>query len=458
MGFRLLTLIIFLLAPLLNAKTISLKEAMDIGLKNSYQLKLSDYDKRISWQKYQQAISALHPKIDFNAKFLKLDEQPNFDLYSVIDLSSVTAPLEQALGLPQNSISSSQVYHEKIKLYGDEIWSASINMTYPLFTGGKINSIISQASVAHQIQTIKSIHETKDLKLRILKAYVQTWFAKKMELITLDTLEKVKYTYELTKKFFEAGTNRINKLDLLKIGYISKNFSALHEEFQTGYEMSVEYLNFIINSKEKLEPTSEEIDFNLTKKQINTTDINAIKDNPILKMSSLATKVYEAKKDEANSEYYPNIALVANLNHQEDNYEYGYFTKENKNSYNFGVGVEWNLFNGFATNAKSQEARIALAKSKLQKDLTKKTLALKYTNTKISYFGKKRKLSKLTDAYELAKQRTSLSERAYSQGLIKTKELLEAQVYENFVIGLILNTKKELSFTKGELEYLRGKK
>lgn len=453
--FKYMLVFIFLLQSTVFAtKQISLQEAINIGLENSNEEKISQLDRKIAWQQYQQAMSALYPQLKFQAGVSARNKAPTVDVNSKINISQIALPLQNALQLPQGAVPSELDYKASIQVAGKKIFQSSVEVQYPLYTGGKISSLIKQAKLASQIEELKTINNTKDLKWRIVQAYVQAWWSGKMKKVANDTYERMNFTYDLTKHLMDNGSTRVKMTDLLRTRSLLATIHSIKEELEAANAISIEYLNFVINSKEQVLPL-EEFEFNKeAKKMMNVSGESATKNSPKLQMAKLATKVYEAKSDEARSGYLPSVLLYAKGLHVRDDYEHGYFNKHNKNSAEVGAGVEWKIFDGFLTSAKSQEARLKVQQAKLKEDFAKKGLAFEYRQAKILLASKDRKLKQLQDAYKFAKENRELNQGAYRQELVETKEMIESQVLESLAHGSFIDGQKELFMQQATLEKL----
>lgn len=454
----LFALIVFFQITVFASVTISLQDAIRIGLENSNEEKISNLDRKIAWQKYQQAMSALYPQLTFNAGVGIRSKAPVMDVDSKIDISSVVGPLQGALKLPPGAIPSNLDYKADVQVAGRKIFQSSLELQYPLYTGGKISALVEQAKLGSQIETLKAINNTQDFKWRIVQAYVQAWWSKKMQQVASDTYDRMSFTYDLTKYLMENGSTKVKKTDLLRTKSLLSTVHGIKEELLAANEISLAYLKFVLNSDEKVRPHDDLEHEDISAKMMNLSSESAIEDSPKLKMAKLATKAYEAKSKEAKSGYLPKVLVYAKGLHLQDDYEHGYFNENNKNSLEVGAGVEWKLFDGFLTSAKSEEARLKIQRSKIGEELAKKGLVFEHRQAKIMLVSKGRKLDKLKDAYRFAKENRTLNQKAYRQELVATKELIESQIMESLAHSAFIDGTKELFMQKATLEKLTWSK
>lgn len=421
---------------------VSLDEAIRIGLKNSFKQKMSQIDRKIAWQQHEQSLSALYPSLSLQSGVVFKNKPSNMDMDLNIDASALTKPLQMALKIPDGVLNHSFVYNTNVQVSGKRIWQSALEARYPLYTGGKINSIVKQAKLNSQIKTLESINTTKDLRWRITQAYIQAWWSRQMYTIASNTYERMNFTYELTRDMLDAGSTRVKKTDMLRTKSILESTGALKEELKIAKEVTLEYLNFVVNSPRKIEPLNMDFNEELTISHISDEDV--VRENPKMQMMQLATQIHEAKKDEAKSGYLPSVIVYAKGTHALDDYKYGYFNEKNKNTFEAGVGVEWRLFDGFLTQAKVEEARLQLQKSKIEQEYVFEGLIFEYRRAKINYEGKRKKLKNLQISYEKAKENRQLNQKAYVQELVETKDMIESQIMESLAEGSFLDAQKEL--------------
>lgn len=450
---KIVSLFLVLTSSILFANVqVSLDEAIEIGLKNSDEEKISKLNRDIAWQKYEQAVSAMYPHLTLQGGLSQRGNSQTFDFHSQIDLSELIVPLQSALNMP--SIPTMINNDTKVKLTGNRIWQSSAIISYPLYAGGKITALKKQASLNTQIESLKAINSTKDLRWRITQAYVQAWWAKSMLKTANDTKDRVDFTYEMTKYLIDNGSVKVNKTDLLRTKSFAATIASMSDEFKIAYGMSVEYLNFVTNSDRKIEPFDEFDEEKIIDYNIDTKNINLVEQNPSFKMANLAVKVFEAKKDEAKSGYLPSILFSLKGTYQRDNYEYGYFNDENEKTIEATLGFEWKVFDGFLTSAKNEEARLGIQKSRIQEGIVKKALSMQISQAKIAFEGKKEQIEDLKEAYSASNENRKLHQRAYKQELVSARDMLESQIYESIAKGSLIGAKKELILQRATLEKL----
>lgn len=122
-----------------NYQNLSLSSAIEIALKNNVEKQISYQSAAIAESQYQQALSARWPTLTFQAGIQHRNKEPMFN----VPASSITVA---ALGGAQVPIPA-----QSIKLMDQNLSSAALQLMFPLYTGGKISSIINQAGIGKEI-------------------------------------------------------------------------------------------------------------------------------------------------------------------------------------------------------------------------------------------------------------------------------------------------------------------
>jgi outer membrane protein TolC len=168
----------------------------------------------------------------------------------------------------------------------------------------------------------------------------------------------------------------------------------------------------------------------------------AEENQPALKSIELSVKSDELNVALAKSSFWP--SLGARFNYSRDNEEFeNIYSDFNKNwSTSFGVGLSWNLFNGFADQVNYQTSKLELKNAKLSMEDYKRTLRSDIRKLYNSYNAiieivmiNENNLEAATEEYRLANERyrlgsgTSLELREAQVNLTEAEQILVAAKY-----------------------------
>ena len=154
----------------------------------------------------------------------------------------------------------------------------------------------------------------------------------------------------------------------------------------------------------------------------------SVKNQPALHSQELAVKSKELSVALAKSAYYP--TLGARLRYSRDNEILEkIYTDLNLNwSYSIGIGLSWNLFNGFADHVNVQKSKINLKNARLDLADYKRTLRSDIRNLYNSYNALLEIVKIDQKSLEAAREEYRLANERYRLGSGTSLELREAQV------------------------------
>ena len=445
---------------------LTLEKCVHIALKNHQSLKVSDENVLMAEALYQQAMSAYWPRISADVNASRADQDRTFSFQGEIDgqaLTSALAKSSPALGqLMQSGLAqpiSSIPLDVKTKLYNRDLVMAAVNLTYPLFTGGKINAIVGQAEkgvkIAQELRRKTRLEVVNDVK----KYYFGAQFAAQMQKLTSDTLERFQVLQELTERLYQHGSMKVKKTDYLRTKTTTAmTRSMLHEaKYATdlahealGNAMGIEWQEGLSLVETDQTPS---LDTNL-EALINS----AQQFNPDIQQLSLAIQASDHMIAEAKSGYYPMIGFQAEAHSIQNSYNQGLFNGDNREGWTVGIGLQWNFFDGFQTTGKVKQAEAQQRKFESQKILLDKGMALMIKQQFLRIKSAYAQIKDTENASQFASENRQLNVSAYQEELVETKDVIEAQIVETFTQGAYFRSRYALDTALANLEFLVGNK
>lgn len=102
---------------------------------------------------------------------------------------------------------------QDVKLLDNKSIISDLTLTYPIFTGGKVSSIIKQVENSVLIsQNNVALAET-EITLNVKKAYFAVILTDQLLQIGTDAFERFEATYNLTESLYQTGSGTVNKID-----------------------------------------------------------------------------------------------------------------------------------------------------------------------------------------------------------------------------------------------------
>ncbi len=348
------------------------------------------------------------PRFTFSATYMKFDQDigVSMDGYSQVlkDLGLVN----------QNSMLPSTLVLQK-----EEFASASINMMWPIFTGGKIRA----ANKAMDASIDGSMYEIQETKEKLNTELVERYYGYRLSLRAVQLYEEVYKAMLLhqsnAQKMEENGM--ISRAQTLYANLsVSQAKADLQASINTANTVENALKNTIADDTSEIRVISELF----LVKDIESVDhfVNsAINHNPLLKNVESKREVAQQSYNIMKANYMPTVAIVGNKVLAD------YQMAEMVPRWFVGVNLHWTIFDGTSRNYKTQAAKATVQRvdyihEKAIKDIS--TYVNKLYNELQSHIEQ---LETMETTYEFAVEYQRVQEKAFSEGFATSKDLVDAE-------------------------------
>ena len=434
---------------------VSLNDCIDMALKNNHFRPASQFAIKIAEAQRKQALSAYWPQLKANSVYTVMDQAPNF----LFPASQMAVPPMKILNFDLE-LPPVDVPEQDVKLMDRKNWLSTLNLTYPLFTGGLIRSYNRQAKSA--VEIAKQEARRTDLKIiyDVKRFYYAALLARNVRQITEEALARLQATLDLTENLYKKGSGKVKKTDYLKNKVVVDNVRALVAKMRNSEKIAKAALvnTMGLDWKTCIKIKAQEIPFDPYPTDVNKFISGAYQFNPDWARLKEALKIFDAKIGEARSGYFPKVALMGTLGHIENAYDKGMVTPRNKDLWTVGIGIQLPLFSGFRTRNQVKEARARLDKLSEQKILLREGLALQVQYVFLQMASAQEQQQALKDALTAAEENRSLTERAYQFELVEEKDLIESQIIESFMKAQYQKILYDHIETQAHLDFIVGEK
>jgi len=433
---------IFLTLPLF-AENITLNDAIQRALQKNLTKAITLQDRAIAKAKYEQALAADMPSLDMTLNINRRDE-------ALVDETNTVFEVPMMGSLPVSYT------HE---VMGRDTQSAQIQLSYGLYTGGRVSAYQKQAKAAVAYAQEEEARNESEIVYNVRKYYAAVVLAQKLQTIMEETVSKMRVTYELTEQFYKGSSMRVKKTDYLRAKTTLLNMEGVLLSFTKATELAKSALCFEMG--EGSECTIEVIDEEVLESIELEDSLEAYYEklyrlNHKLKESKIALDAKDAGVTLAKSEYLPTVAIYVNAQSLHNNDHGGIINSQNNDSWNIGAVVQYNLFKGGATKAAVEEAKAQKLKLEAQSLYLRSGLELKAKKAYINVDTANKKIALLQKALETARQNSNLNLRAYQEQMVETKDVLEAQFIESLTAAALYKAAYNAALNKAELDYIIG--
>ncbi|UOK42707.1 MULTISPECIES: TolC family protein [Flavobacterium] len=391
-------------------EVLTVEEAVQIALKNNYDIKLASNDLEVSKEGYSIANAGMLPRID-----------GTFSQNNNIQNTKQT----QATG--------------EVRELND---AKNNNMTYGVNLGWTVFDGLKMFARYDQLQTLEKQGEVQ-LKSTILTKVsdvMTTYYdlVKQQQLIkALDTTIVIsKQRLKLADNRFSIG--KASKLEVLNaqvdLNQDLSNLLLLKQFFQ----ISKVNLNALLarDSATDFKVVEEVvIDENLQLKELQDL---VEKQNPQLQLALINKRVAELDLKQVRAERYPTVRLNSGYNFNKSESSLGFVSQSSSNGFNYGVAATLNIFNGFLQTKNEKIAKLQVDNSSLLIEQERQTISSELYSTYQTYLTNVELVRLEEHNEEIAKKNLEITLEKFKLGSIPTIEFRNAQ--ENYINVKARNT------------------
>lgn len=416
-----LTILLLAFAWLLPAESVAqrldpiLKELINQGLEKSHSINIYNLDKEQVRVDQKLAKSVLLPKVTLNGSYTRLNDDITFD-NNTQNLLIATQKLliKEGAGLPFNAAFPSSIALEPVpNLQNKNILKSNLDLDWVLFSGFAVNNAVEaskhkEASLNHLTKV-----EQDKIVLKIIETYdkLALVYASKAVLTTSqDFLNEQEY---YVNKAIQNGLT--TPIDRKKIELAQQKLAGKLFEFEHNKTLLIEVLHQLTqDNREHLSSLQPELQPFLLDQISSAEKRSEIK---ALEEAEQAT-LYKAQMERNN--FIPKVAIKGHYEFIES----GLSLLDPK--WYVGVGVKWNVFDGFQSRLQSEKSKIESYKYREQKANAEEMIALSIVNAELTYKSTLQNIRVVEKEIELASDTYTMLDKQYKNNLASINDVLDA--------------------------------
>ncbi len=354
-------IVLFMICPAVFGQTdsqnkqvrkLTLSQSIEIGFKNSKDLKISRAKLLSSKAEVTAATSQLLPQLNFNAGYMRLSNVPAFSIYLP---PFIPKPITVMPVILDN-------------------WTMKLSLQQPLFTGFRLFSLRNAAKSNYKASEYEYNSSMNDESLKIQTSFWNYYKAELNDSVLGENLRQIKQHLDDTKNFVANGVATRN--DLLKLEVQYSNTKLQKIEADNNLDIARATFNQTIGlpleaQTEIIVDASETGNVEKSEYGLNKLENEAkVKRN---ELKAIEEKVNASDKGitAAKSGWLPSIYLVGDYYYSKPNQRYFPAVDKFKNTWDVGVQLNWSLWNwGYtssqATIAEQNKAQVETSLSQLK--------------------------------------------------------------------------------------------
>lgn len=328
----------------------------------------------------------------------------------------------------------------------DNIFSAGIQITQPIYTFGKIGNAVDAVHDA-----IDMSNSAKDLTLREVKyAAANLYWTAKMTDGVVDAAQKNLYNARVARQKLTAA-GRANRSNLIKIesDIATKEINLSDAEFNrdTAYRMLKIMAGIDENETVVLTDNFPDSFEELPNK--------TLKSNPEWDIYEKQIKMYESNASSKWSGNLPTLAAVGSYSYYALGNDVGHiFDKQGSQSAYWGLALQVPLFSGGLHSANATVEAMNAESARQSLDKSKKLKTEEYNTAVNKYKHLCDNLDKLNNAYNLAQKAYDVSANRFASGQTSAIELSDVSGALYQMDMALLNAKYNILMAKESVKKL----
>jgi outer membrane protein len=430
-----------------SAEHYDLDRAIEVALKNNRLRTISQHALAVAEAQYQQAASSYWPTLSLNLGFQRRDEAAMFEYP------------EQQFNVAPGMLPPVTVPAQEIALLGRDTSVYELEMTYPLYTGGKRSSVMKQARIGVEIATREVHRSNLQVVQDVKRYYYAALYTQQLVELAEDITLSFEVLQDITQAFFDGGSRSVNKLDLLRSRLAHAMAQATLAELKSKHKAALSALSFAmgLDWRQEIQLGADSYPADLEADSLDRLIEQALAFNPEIEKLALAVDAYGAKIDEANSGYYPTLALVGSFDGFNNNLDGGLDNEVNRRSWMIGIGLRINLFEGGRTKHKVSAAKSERAKMEQQHLLVNNAVAIQVKSLFLQVQAAQEQIGITKSSLATSKENRKLTDRAYQTGAVETQSVIEANLFDAMIQANHYRAKHDQALYLAEISYLLGR-
>jgi outer membrane protein TolC len=468
--------------------TYTLGQCMELALQANRGRAVSAAAQKIAEAQLQQALSGRWPEASLDLTALRQAQNPNFVFpSSSFSLGAAAGPLAEAVaatqlakaGITPNGPGGLAAYNaalasatqtalaqmpaisvpgQNIELFDRDTLSTSLNLDYPLYTGGKVGALIRQGRAG--VDAAKAASRATDLQIveDIHRYYYGCGLSRSLLAIGQQALDSCQMVLELTDQLYQTGSGRVKKTDYLRTQVLVASLKSLVAQLRANQAMAGTALANAMGlpwsaSAAPADPEVPVLDYGGDLAELVA---KAQTLNPQALQIGYGLAAAEAGVEEARSGHLPVVVLFGSVDRVDNSYHEGLMSDSNRHSWTLGLKVKVPIFNGFRVHGQVLEARARTEQLGFQQQLLNEGLGVEVKNACLQLASAIEQTQDTGAALVAAKASRELHQTAYAQELVETKDVVEALLTELFIAGQHQQARYEAQVHQAELDHLIG--
>ena len=332
-----------------SAYTFTLAQGISHALSNSREFQIAQKDVELANEKVKEARAALLPQLMLDTGYTFNGDLPTIVLDGNFPLN---------LGGPPAEADTEPI---EIEIGAIHNFQGRAQATYPLFTWGQLGNIYRQAVLGNQAaeQALEAVQ--LDIELKVRQAFNSFLLAQAFVDVVEQSLAQVERRYELAQEQKAAGVT--TRLEVIRANVQVVNTRSQLIQAQNRRKLAEENFKLTLGLPlDKVVSIDGRLYAELKSVNIDQAIATALERRPEIQQTETQEQIGEKQVKVAKAGNKPRVSTFGNYTFN-DSERQAFDT-----SWSVGLTIQFPIFDGFATRARVNQARVNLDQIRTNKD------------------------------------------------------------------------------------------
>ncbi len=300
-------------------------------------------------------------------------------------------------------------------------FSNSYSVSYPLYTGGKIEGAIEAAEYGVGAADLNLENTKQAIRAQAAADYYNVLQYRNLIKVSQESVDNLQAHLDNVNAQYRVGT--VAKSDVLRSQVQLANEQLNLVTARNNYDVAVATLNNLIGlpTDTVLDP-KDELGYEKYDLTLAGCTSYAMDNRPDVLAAEYQVKAAEAAVNAAKAGYRPSVSISASKNTSGE----GRFGKEGDDYWAVGANAQWNIFDNNVTQAQVEQKKAALAKAQQSALAAQESAQLDVQTAYLKLQAAEQNIHTSAVAVEQAKEDYKIAQVRYSAGVGTNLDVMDA--------------------------------
>lgn len=414
-------------APCLAAPMeLSLQDSIQLALQHNAKLKIAEQAREKTLWTIKQAQSYKGFDLSYNFTGVRGNTPASWlapDTFTVLPTTVATNPITGA-GMVTGYTTVQTFNYSNLPIYN--YYTNQLNLVLPVYTGGKVESMIDQAESGSKVADLNIMAVKQQLTLETTIDYFHVLQARNILAVARQTVEDLSQHLTNVQSYYDAGTVALPDLLQTKVRLANSQDGLI--KAQNAYELSMYALNNVMGLPLKNEIKAiDEFAYQPYPLSLDDCIARAIAQRPEISAATLNVSINQDQVKVANSDNLPTISLFGTQGWDSEKSTSAVGNYNDKH-WMVGANLTMDLFDGNRTQSlvKQAETGVNIARESLQKATD--DISLEVSSCYLSMKEAEKRLETDQVAVNEAQTDLALTQQRYEAGVGTNMDVIDAEL------------------------------